>query len=260
MNSPTVPTTHTAFDGLAATYDRYRPGYPEAIFDAIFVDIPASSLSGCTVVDIGCGTGISTRALARRVGTVIGIDPGKDMLEKARHVCAGLPNVRFVLAAAEATTLGDASVDVVVAAQAFHWFDHPAALKEFHRILRPGGRCALLWNVRTSDGGFTDDYDRIVVSADVQIDPSVRAGRTSLAEPLERSELFRDVRVVSAPSPQILNLDGAIGRATSASYFPKTEPERTQRLERLRHAFARHAVGGFVTLQQEARLTIATRR
>ena len=259
MSSADARATHTAFDGLASTYDRYRPGYPEAIIDVLVRDLSADA----TVVDVGCGTGISTRAIAPRLGVaarVIGIDPGADMIEKAMAYCAGCTNVRFVRAPAEATTLPDASVDLVLAAQAFHWFDHPKALAEFHRILRPGGRCALLWNLRLPDGGFTDDYNRIVVSAEVRIDPCVLAGRSSLAEPLERSDLFRDVRVHTAPSPQHFDEQGAIGRATSASYFPREEPDRSERLAALRQSFHRHAVDGLVTLRQEARLTIATRR
>lgn len=248
--------THGAFDGLATTYDRFRPSYPSAIIDALFDGLPA----GCAVADVGCGTGISTRAIAGRAGTVIGVDPGTDMIRQASERCADLPNVSFVTAPAEATTLHDASLDLVLAAQAFHWFDHTAALREFHRILKPGGRCALLWNLRVADGGFTDEYNRIVVSAEVRIDPSVLAGRSSLAGPLETSELFRDVRVVTAPSPQFFDEAGAIGRATSASYFPRAEPERGERLAALRAAFARHAIDGRVTLRQEAKLTMASRR
>ncbi len=248
--------TLRAFDGLAAGYDRHRPRYPEAIIDAIFAGVPVAPV----VADVGCGTGISTRAIAARAGQVIGVDPGEDMLLTARSLSAAFSNIRFIRGTAEATTLADASVDVVLVAQAFHWFDAKLALAEFHRILRPGGRCALLWNLRTSDrGGFTDDYNRIVVSAADSIDPSARAARQVLGAPLLDSPLFTHATVVSAPSPQVLDQEGVIGRATSASYFPRQDPERASRLEQLHAAFMRSAKDGRVTLQQVAQLTIATR-
>ncbi len=248
--------TLRAFEGLASGYDRFRPRYPDAIVDALFRDIPADA----TVADIGCGTGISARAIAGRAARVIGVDPSDDMLATARRLSASHPTVTFVKGTAESTSLADASVDLVLVAQAFHWFDPPLALAEFHRILRPRGRCALLWNLRTGDDGFTDDYNRIVVSAAEALDPSTRAGRESLAGPLVKSPLFRDAETVTAPNPQPLDEEGVVGRATSASYFPRAEPERSARLAELRAAFSRHARAGVVVLRQVAQLTMATRR
>lgn len=249
-------STLRAFEGLASGYDRFRPRYPDAIIDALFRGVPA----GVMVADVGCGTGISARAIAGRAARVIGVDPSEDMLATARRLSADLPTLAFVRGTAEATTLADASVDLILVAQAFHWFDPPRALAEFHRILRPGGRCALLWNLRTGDGGFTDDYNRIVVSAAESLDPSTRAGRESLARPLLESPLFRDAERITEPSPQPLDEEGAVGRATSASYFPRDEPIRSARLAELRASFARHARAGVVVLQQVAELTMATRR
>ncbi len=248
-------TTLRAFDGLAAIYDRHRPRYPPAIFERMLAGLP----SPADVADVGCGTGISARALAEHSARVVGIDPGEDMLTRARERCATWPTIRFQRGTAEATGLDDASMDLVLAAQAFHWFDHDKALREFHRVLRPGGRCAMLWNLRVNDGGFTDRYNRIVVSAAEHLDPSARSGRDVLAEPLHRSQLFRDVEVITVPSPQTLDEAGIVGRATSASYFPREEPERSSRLAALRDAFAEHATNGFVTLRQDAQLTIATK-
>jgi len=247
--------TLAAFDGLASTYERHRPRYPRAVFDAILDGLPTPA----TVADIGCGTGISARALAVCGARVIGIDPGLDMLREARAAPATFPQLEFRQGTAEATGLADVSVDAVLAAQAFHWFDAARALAEFRRILRPGGRAAILWNLRISDGGFTDEYNRIVVSASERLDPSARFGREALDAPLCASPLFHNVRVIVAPSPQSLDELGAIGRATSASYFPRSEPERSQRISELVGAVRKYAIDGRVTLAQEARLTVATR-
>ncbi|MBL9147125.1 MAG: class I SAM-dependent methyltransferase [Phycisphaerae bacterium] len=248
--------TLTRFEGLASTYDRFRPTYPAAVFSTLLPGLGASPL----VADVGCGTGISSRLLRVAGARVIGIDPSQDMLRQARERSGGDgPPIEFRQGTGEATGLADGSVDVVLAAQAFHWFDPPRALAEFHRILRPGGRAALLWNLRVADGGFTDDYTRIVVSAAESLDPSARAGRESLDAPLRASSLFRDAVVHDFDSPQTLDEEGAVGRATSASYFPRTEPERSARLEELRAAFRRHATDGVATLAHVARLTMATR-
>jgi SAM-dependent methyltransferase len=181
------------------------------------------------------------------------------MLRCAIERCRDLPGVRFVRATAEASSLDDRSADLLLVAQAFHWCDPPKALAEFHRVLRPGGRCALLWNLRIADGGLTDRYNAIVVGDANNLDPSTREGRARMAEPLTQSPLFREARVVTAPSPQRLDRDGLIGRATSASYFPRDEPRRSERIRALEEAFDAFAVDGFVTLAQRAELTIATR-
>ncbi len=247
--------TLRAFDGLASIYDRHRPSYPEAIVNALLDGMPANG----TALDIGCGTGISTAILGQRVASVIGVDPNADMLARAAERCRELPSVRFVLGTAEATGLADEVANRILVAQAFHWCDPPRALAEFHRVLRPGGRCGLLWNLRIDDGGFTDAYNAIVVGDATSLDPSTREGRARLAAPLMESPLFKDARVVTMPNPQTLDRDGLIGRATSASYFPRVEPARSARLQALHEAFDRWAKDGVVTLAQRCELTVATR-
>ncbi|MDZ4755652.1 MAG: class I SAM-dependent methyltransferase [Phycisphaerae bacterium] len=153
--------THRAFDGLASTYEAHRPRYPAVIFDRLLDGVPQSNANvPIRALDVGCGTGISTRALAERAVDVIAMDPGEDMLERARAACAAFPTIQFVLGSAENADLPAEHVDLVLAAQAFHWFEPLRALAEFHRVLRPGGRSALLWNLRVGDGGFTDAYIR----------------------------------------------------------------------------------------------------
>lgn len=252
--------TLRAFDGLAIAYDQHRPHYPDAIIDALLTNVRRPDGGAPVIADIGCGTGISSRAIAPAAARVVAIDPGEDMLATARARSRDFPTIEFRKGTAEATGLAAESVDLVLMAQAFHWCDAERALVEFHRILRPGGRCGLLWNLRTSDGGFTDDYNRIVVAAATALDPSVRSGREALGRPLLESPLFTNATVVTAPSPQRLDEAGVVGRALSASYFPKMEPERGERLAELRASVRRHAVNGIVVLQQVAELTMATRR
>jgi SAM-dependent methyltransferase len=146
MNRPAAPS----FDPWAASYDRYRPGYPDALFATIAerLSLPAHP----RVADLGAGTGRASLAMAGHGWDVTAVEPGPGMLAVLRNSAtqAGL-TLTATQASAEATNLADASFDVVTAAQAFHWFDKPAALGEAARILRPTGGVAVFWNTRDVD-------------------------------------------------------------------------------------------------------------
>lgn len=129
----------TSFASVADAYERARPEYPADAVWWLAGDDPAD------VVDLGAGTGKLTRGLAALGHRVTAVEPLGEMLECLRRA---LPEVRAVEGSAERIPLPDASADVVVCAQAFHWFDQQAALAEIARVLRPGGRVALVWNSR----------------------------------------------------------------------------------------------------------------
>ncbi len=128
-----------SFGDVAAAYDRARPSYPPEAAAWLAGDQPV------TVLELGAGTGKLTEALVALGHDVHATDPDEQMLAKLRE---RLPDVRTSVASAEDLPSPDASYDVVVAAQAFHWFDHDVALPEIARVLKPGGRLALVWNER----------------------------------------------------------------------------------------------------------------
>lgn len=134
-----------AFDAWALDYDRYRPTYPQEMFEYIAARfaLPADA----RVADLGAGTGKAARQMARRGWHVIAVEPGEGMLGvlRARAAEEGL-EIEARLASAEETGLDGASVDLATAAQAYHWFDKPRAVTEMARIVRPGGGVALFWN------------------------------------------------------------------------------------------------------------------
>jgi SAM-dependent methyltransferase len=139
-----------SFGDWAPQYERYRPSYPDALFDHISarLQLPARA----QVADLGAGTGKAARAMARRGWHVVAIEPGESMLRvlRAQAVAEGL-DIETRLAQAEQTGLPDTSVDLVTAAQAFHWFDTDRAVPEMARIVRPGGGVAAFWNSRAED-------------------------------------------------------------------------------------------------------------
>jgi ubiquinone/menaquinone biosynthesis C-methylase UbiE len=128
-----------SFGSAASAYDRGRPSYPREAVEWMVGQASAS------VLELGAGTGKLTRTLVDLGYDVFATDPDEAMLDV---LCAKLPETRATVGTAEQIPAPDASVDVVVAGQAFHWFDHPVALAEIARVLRPGGHLALVWNHR----------------------------------------------------------------------------------------------------------------
>ena len=124
---------------LAQAYAANRIGYSNELYDTI----AAYGLrGGSTVLDVGCGTGIAAEPFARRGFTVTGADPSESMIAQAKKL---LPNVEFVRASAESLPFPNERFDVLISAQAFHWVDRAAALREAHRVLRRGGIIAICW-------------------------------------------------------------------------------------------------------------------
>ena len=223
-----------SFDAWALEYDRFRPSYPQSLFDYI-----AERLSLPTethVADVGAGTGKAARAMARRGWQVVAVEPGEGMLDvlRARALAEGLP-IDARLAAAEGTGLPDASVDLVTAAQAFHWFDKPRAVAEMARIIRPGGGVAVFWNARADDrseflAAYTDLMARYI--PDDHVDRRERGREGTARGDLSAGDLFEvDDRVEIQHSLE-MNAERFIGYAFTASYTRLFIDERAQ--ERLR--------------------------
>jgi SAM-dependent methyltransferase len=235
------------FTGLAGTYAKHRPDYPAAAIEAI-VDRCGLDGSGL-LVDVGCGTGISSRLFARRGIRVLGIEPNADMLARAAaaEVPPDVPRPEYVTGRAEATGLANGSATVVLAAQAFHWFQPEAALREFHRILRPSGWVALVWNERDESDSFTAAYGVVIRSTPETA--SVEGPRGRAGEALLVSRLFEAAECLAFSHEQILDEEGVLGRAFSASYAPREPDAASVFAAALRAVFARFQQDGSVRLR-----------
>jgi SAM-dependent methyltransferase len=235
------------FSGLEDLYARHRPSYPAEAVDFIVRRCGLDATT--TLVDVGCGTGISTRQFAERGIPVIGIEPNDAMRAKAEAepAPAGGPPPVYRTGTAEATGLPDGSAATVLAAQAFHWFDAPAALWEFRRILHPGGHSALMWNERDGADPFTAAYGAVVRSSPDAAAVEVSRGRAG--EVLLHTPLFIDAGLTTFNNSQVLDEEGLIGRSFSASYAPR-EPAAAAAYEAaLRRVFAAFQHGGRVSLR-----------
>jgi SAM-dependent methyltransferase len=231
------PTTR--FADRASDYALFRPSYPAAAIDAALAGLAPGP--PVTAADIGAGTGISSRLFADRGVAVLAVEPNPAMRESADPH----PGVTFVDGTAEATGLPAESVELVICAQAFHWFRPREALAEFRRIVKPGGRLVFLVNERDPEDPTTRVYNAAMKAA---VERELSEGmRGSVDEALRDAGLAAPI--VSFPNPQALARDSLIGRARSASYVPKEGARYEQLLRDLDALWAAHRDGaGLVTL------------
>ena len=226
------------FTDRAQDYAKYRPGYPPSALLKILAFAQESLGQGMApsspplrVADIGAGTGSSCRLLAAQRAEVTAVEPNQAMVEAA----ADSPAVTWQIGQAEATGLASLSVDVVTCFQSFHWFRPEQALPEFHRILRPGGSLALVWNDRNSTRGFTEALEALVqrITGNRYLNSE---NRRSVAA-VEAHPRFGPIQHSTYDYRQVFDFDGLVGRCRSSSYIPKQGPAYDDLMAGLRQIF-----------------------
>ena len=210
--------------------------------------------------DQACGTGILTFKIARKFpnSRVIGVDLQDEYVTIARKKAKDLQltNIEFISGRAEATGLDAASVDLVTAGQAFHWFSVPEARVEFERVLRPGGGVALVWNLRRLDSSpFLREYEAFL-----------RRWSTDYEEVSQRYAEPGALRGLFGPggwrehvfdNVQRFDLEALRGRLLSSSYTPREgDPRRAPMLAELPRLFEAHAREGRVEFEYDTRLFV----
>lgn len=154
------------FSNRVENYVKYRPGYPPAMLAYLQTHYGLTPAS--IIADVGSGTGLLTKLFLDYGCQVYGVEPNEAMRQAAEQFLADYPLFTSVAAAAEATTLADASVDFVTAGQALHWFDPAPTQAEFRRILRPQGHIVIVYNTRHPDSPFMQQYDQLVAQWSIQ--------------------------------------------------------------------------------------------
>ncbi len=254
MTDASAPTER--FSNRVGDYVRHRPGYPEAL--VAWLRQSQGVDAGWRVADVGAGTGISTRMWRDAGHPVVAVEPNDAMREAGSAAMVGAPGVRWVAGTAEATTLDDASVDLVSAAQAFHWFDPAPTHAEWARILRPGGLAVVFWNSRDPARSplmagyeallheYGSDYGRVAERRqdDAAMQRWFGGGLRGMAR-FEHRQRF--------------DFEGLRGRLLSSSSAPRAgEPGHEAMVEALRALFLRHAVDGRVDFDYDTRVFAGT--
>lgn len=251
MSKPSSPASEERFSNRVENYVRFRPGYPEEIVGIIARETGLAA--GGAIADVGSGTGISSELFLKHGYRVTGVEPNDPMRQAAEKLLVGYPHFQSVKGTAQATTLPDASVDLVTAAQAFHWFEGPETRAEFTRILKPGGFIALIWNERRIDSTpFLRDYEALLNKfgtdyADIRHE---NIGPESLAR------FFPDGYTVhDSFYQQVFEKEALIGRLLSSSYTPSPgHPDHEPMLAEVRRLHDLHQVDGVVEFDYDTKV------
>lgn len=237
------------FSDRVDNYIKYRPGYPDAVLACLKAEchLPV----GAAIADIGAGTGIFTKLLLDKGYTVYAIEPNQPMLAAAKLQLSEYKNFIPVDGIAEATTLTKNSVDGIVCAQAFHWFNNGRTRVEFERILKPGGKAALIWNNRSTDAGdFLKAYDALLKNNSVDYN---RVNHQNVGN-IDFKAFFKDgnYQLKKFPNEQVFDEAGLIGRAFSSSYVPPEDSDEGKKfLVMLKDTFKRFNENGKVVFRYD---------
>lgn len=240
------------FSDRVADYVRYRPDYPQALVGWLH---GLGVQSDWTVADVGAGTGISSKLFLDAGHRVTAVEPNAPMRDAATRWLG--TEARFVArdGTAEATGLPDASVDLVIAGQAFHWFDPLPVRREFARVLSPRGLVAIFWNTRRLTGTpFLEGYERLLQEHGTDY-RQVSAIHVADDEVMARWFGHGYRGMASFPHSQRLDYDGLAGRALSSSYIPQAgHPGHAPFLAALRALFDATHTDGTVAFDYDTRV------
>ena len=241
----------TRFSSRAEAYAKYRPAYPAGVIETL------KSECGLTVdsviADVGSGTGILTELLLKNSNRVFGIEPNEAMRVFAEEALKEYQQFESVDGSAEATGLPADSVDIIVAAQAFHWFDREKTKREFRRILKPNGWVALIWNERRLDSTpFLRAYEELLLQYGTDYQ-EVR--HENVAGKLTEFFAPDEFKLVNLDNFQYFDLAAFQGRVASASYTPEPgHPNFEAMIAGLERIFDEHNRDGMVTFEYDTRI------
>jgi ubiquinone/menaquinone biosynthesis C-methylase UbiE len=239
----TVDTTQR-FSNRVANYVKYRPGYPDEVLE--FLKQKANLSADAAIADVGSGTGIFTRLLLDQGYTVYAVEPNDDMRQSSAEQLRDYDNFHAINGTAEQTTIEPHSIDLVVCAQAFHWFDQQLTKAEFKRILKSKGQVALIWNNRQIE------YDAFAVAYELLLQQQAsdynEVNHRNITD-VDFTNFFRNgkYQLEKYSNIQVFDEDGLTGRAFSSSYVPPRHTEAGQAfLANLKVLFDQYQTGGTI--------------
>lgn len=240
------------FSNRVVAYVKYRPSYPREAIDYLFETVGMNSES--LVAEIGAGTGIFTKLILERGCYVTAVEPNQAMREAAKGSLADQSRFNSVAGSAEATGLEDQSLDFIVCAQAFHWFDQAAAQLEFRRVLKAGGKAVLVWNARLKQGNsFLDGYELLLnkFGTDYAKVNHSNISKDALIAFFKPGDMQESRFKIS----QLVDFEGLLGRLLSASYIPQPgHPSYEPMLAELKALYEVCNQNGIVSIDYETEI------
>ena len=239
------------FSSRVEPYAKYRPTYPPALIQILAANCGLAPDS--VVADVGSGTGILCRLFLEYGNTVFGIEPNTGMRLYADKTLWQFNNFLSVPATAEATTLKAGSVDLITAAQSFHWFDRPKAKREFARIIKRGGFVVLIWNERRVDSTpFLKAYEDLLLRYGTDYE---RVRHENVEGEIAEFYSPHSFKLENLENLQRFDLESLKGRTQSASYTPEPGDSNYEALySELEKIFQTYAKDGKVNVEYDTRV------
>jgi SAM-dependent methyltransferase len=232
-------------------YVKYRPGYPPALLNYIQDHYHLNTRE--TIADIGAGTGISSAPFLKAGYRVIAVEPNNEMREKLKEILSYYPQLKPINGTAESTTLPDHSVDLIVAGQAFHWFDPLKSRDEFERILKPGGRVAIIWNERRTSTLFEKEYENLILK--YATDYQKIDHRNIEDRDIEKFFYPRACSLKIFDNYQTFDIEGLVGRLASSSYMPPRDGAAFSKVTAdLEILFNKYSRDNFIQINYDSKL------
>ncbi len=241
------------FSSRVENYVKYRPHYPREVIE-ILREV-CGLMRDWRVADIGSGTGISTELFLTNGNPTYGVEPNQPMREAAESCLKEYTGFTSVDGTAEETTLPDSSVELVVAGQAFHWFDRARAKVEFRRILKPGGWVALMWNRRRKDMPFLAEYEELSRTFSPDYD---KVDGTNVTDEMFAEFFSPNVYQFRAcEHGRLQDYEALKGGLLSSSYSPEPgHPNHEPMIAELEKLFARHERDGRVRFEYDTQVYV----
>ena len=242
----------TRFSSRVDDYIKYRPHYPAEIIDLLADKCGLTPES--VIADIGSGTGIVTKLFLENGNPVVGVEPNREMREGGEHYLAEFARFTSVDGTSDATRLPPQSMDFILAAQAFHWFDQTKTRAEFQRILNQDGWVVLIWNDRRTDSTpFLRDYEALLQN--FGSDYCEINHKNVQDESVFTTFYGVPPSVATFDNIQRVDFEGLIGRLNSASYMPgRDDPRHAAMARRAQEIFTAHQKNGMVAFEYNTRV------
>ncbi|HWZ05071.1 MAG TPA: class I SAM-dependent methyltransferase [Mucilaginibacter sp.] len=247
-----IPDPTKRFSDRVENYIKYRPSYPPEVI--AFLEKECNLKDRAVIADIGSGTGIFTGLLLQKGYAVYAVEPNEAMQSAAISQFNSNKDFHAVSGTAEATTLAPGSVDLVVCAQAFHWFDAAKTRIEFKRILKDDGYVALIWNNRDAAiDDFSVAYENILKNDAIDYN---KVNHRNIND-IDFKAFFKDglYQTLKYPNEQIFDEAGFLGRAFSSSYVPQEGTKGGKKFkELLKDMFAKYNKNGKVSFYYQTEI------